>query len=66
MRAAPGDKIVVGGHRVGEPPREAVILATGSEGAPPYTVRWSDGHAGLYFPGADAVVEHLPAVPPSA
>ena len=26
----------------------------GADGAPPYVVRWSDGHEGLMFPGADA------------
>ncbi len=62
MRAAVGDKIVVRGHRVGEPDRDAVILAVeGADGAPPYRVRWNDdGHEGVYFPGDDAVVEHYP------
>ncbi len=63
MRAAIGDKIVVRGHRVGEPDRDAVILAVeGPDGGAPYRVRWSDGHEGVFFPGPDAVVEHLPAV----
>jgi hypothetical protein len=63
MRAAIGDKIVVRGHHVGEPDRDAVILAVeGPDGAPPYRVRWSDdGHEGVFFPGADAAVEHYPA-----
>jgi uncharacterized protein DUF1918 len=63
MRAAVGDKIVVRGHHVGEPDRDAVILAVeGPDGSPPYRVRWSDdGHEGVFFPGADAVVEHHPA-----
>jgi len=27
---------------------------------PPYQVRWTeDGHEGLFFPGPDALVEHL-------
>ena len=62
MRAAVGDKIVVRGHRVGESDRDAVILAVeGTDGAPPYRVRWNDdGHEGVYFPGDDAVVEHYP------
>ena len=60
MRAAVGDKIVVKGHHVGDHDREAVILAVeGTDGGPPYLVRWNDdGHEGVYFPGADAVVEH--------
>jgi len=62
MRAAIGDKIVVRGHRVGEHDREGVILAVeGPDGGPPYRVRWDDdGHEGVFFPGADAVVEHYP------
>ena len=62
MRAAIGDKIVVRGHRVGEHDREGVILAVeGVDGGPPYRVRWDDnGHEGVFFPGADAVVEHYP------
>jgi hypothetical protein len=31
----------------------------GEDGAPPYVVRWGDGHEGLVFPGDDAHV--LPA-----
>jgi hypothetical protein len=63
MRAAIGDKIVVRSHRVGESDREAVILAVeGSDGGPPYRVRWNDdGHEGVFFPGVDAAVEHYPA-----
>jgi hypothetical protein len=57
MYAKVGDKIVVRGHRVAEPERDAVVVEVrGSEGAPPYIVRWSDGHEGLYVPGSDAVV----------
>ena len=58
MYAKVGDKIVVRGNRVAEPERDAVVVEVrGSDGAPPYVVRWSDGHEGLYFPGPDAVVE---------
>jgi hypothetical protein len=61
MRAAVGDRIVIKGHRVGEPDRDAEILEVEDpQGAPPYRVRWSDdGHEGLFFPGSDAVVEHI-------
>ena len=63
MQAAVGDRVVVRGHRVGEPSRDALILAVeGQDGSPPYLVRWSDdGHEGTFFPGPDAVVEHYPA-----
>lgn len=60
MRAAVGDRIVVRGHRIGEPNRDAEVLTTGPDGEPPYHVRWSDsGHEGLFFPGPDAFVEHF-------
>jgi hypothetical protein len=67
MRATAGDRIIVKGHRVGEPDRDAKILEVrGADGEPPYLVEWDDdGHHGLYFPGPDAVVEHFPAEPTS-
>ena len=63
MRAAAGDRLVVKGHRIGEPDKGAQILAVhGDDGGPPYLVRWEDdGHEGLFFPGSDALVEHYPA-----
>ena len=63
MLAQVGDRLVVKGHRVGEPDRDAEILEVhGENGAPPYLVRWSDdGHEGLLFPGSDALIEHYPA-----
>ena len=62
MQATEGDRIVVRGHHVGEPDRDAEILEVrGEDGTPPFLVRWSDdGHEGLYFPGPDAIVEHFP------
>ncbi|MDE3085301.1 MAG: DUF1918 domain-containing protein [Acidobacteriota bacterium] len=64
MRAAVGDRLIVKGHRIGEPDKGAEILAVeGEDGGPPFLVRWDDdGHQGLFFPGADAVVEHYPMV----
>ena len=61
MRGSVGDRILIKGHHVGEPDRDAEILEVhGEEGAPPYVVRWSDdGHEGLFFPGPDAVVQHF-------
>ena len=60
MKAEVGDKLIIKGHHVGDPDRDALILEIhGEEGAPPFLVRWSsDGHEGLFFPGTDAVVEH--------
>jgi len=65
MKAATGDRLVVKGHTISEPDRDAEILEVhGTDGTPPYLVRWSDdGHVGLVFPGADAVVEQF-ADPP--
>ena len=60
MRAEVGDRIVIRSHRIGEPERDAEILETGADGAPPFRVRWGDsGQEGLFFPGSDAYVDHL-------
>ena len=61
LHAAVGDRIIVKGHRVGEPDRDAEVLEVrGANGGPPFVVRWSDdGHEGLYFPGGDAEVHHF-------
>jgi Domain of unknown function (DUF1918) len=60
MKAAPGDRLVVNSTHVGEHARDGEILEVhGSEGGPPYLVRWSDdGHESLVFPGPDAHVAH--------
>jgi hypothetical protein len=61
MTAAPGDRLVIRAHRLGEPEHDAEILdALGAEGGPPFRVRWEEtGDESLYFPGPDAYVEHL-------
>lgn len=66
MQANPGDRIVIKGHRLGEPDRDCeVIEVHGVDGGPPYVVRWGDtGHETLFFPGPDAsvkVYEHTTA-----
>lgn len=60
MRAKVGDRIVIKGHHVGEPDRDGEVLEVrGTDGAPPYVVRWDeDGHEALFFPGSDASVAH--------
>lgn len=59
MKAAVGDRIVVNATRVDGPQRRGEIIEVrGRDGAPPYRVRWSDGHEGLVFPGPDATVQH--------
>jgi len=61
MYATAGDRIVIKGHRVGEPDRDCeVIEVQGPDGTPPFRVRWDDsGHEGLFFPGSDASVQHF-------
>ena len=61
MFAAVGDRIIIKGHRLGEPDRDCeVVRVDGAEGAPPYMVRWDDtGHECLFFPGSDASVQHF-------
>lgn len=58
MHASVGDRIVIRGHRVGEPERDCEVLEVhGQDGGPPYVVRWADsGHECLFFPGSDAIV----------
>jgi hypothetical protein len=59
MRASVNDRLVVRSHHVGDPDREAVILEVhGEDGAPPYLVRWSDGHESTFVPSSDTIVEH--------
>ena len=62
MQAKVGETLIMKSHHVGEPDRTAEILEVrGDDGGPPYLVRFDDGHEGLVFPGADAVVHHLDA-----
>ena len=40
--ASVGDRLIIRGHRVGEPERDAEIIEVrGPDGSPPYLVRWS-------------------------
>jgi hypothetical protein len=58
MHANVGDRIVIKAHRVGEAERDCEVLEVhGTDGEPPYLVRWGDnGHEALFFPGSDARV----------
>lgn len=57
MRAQVGDQMVVEGRTDSQPRRHGeVVEVRGEDGAPPYVVRWDDGHEGLVFPGPDAHV----------
>src|SRR5665647_2731508 len=57
MKAQVGDRIILAGTRVDDPVRDGVVLEVkGSDGNAPYTVKWSDGHIGLVYPGPGAVM----------
>ena len=59
MQAAVGDILHVHGRTVGDHDRSAEILEIrGEDGAPPYLVRFDDGHEALVFPGPDTSVQH--------
>ena len=59
MEAKVGDRLVIRGHKTGQPDRVAEILEVrGDRGHEPFFVRWlEDGHEALIFPGSDAVIE---------
>jgi hypothetical protein len=60
MKASVGDRVVIAASRVDGPVRDGEILAVGPDGGPPYRIRWSDqGREGLFFPGADAHIQHF-------
>lgn len=61
MRAAVGDRLHIHGRNVGNADHLGEILEVrGADGAPPYLVKFNDGHESLVFPGPDCVVEHEP------
>ena len=62
MHAEIGDELIVRGRHVGDEDREGEILEIhGENGAPPYMVRWKDGHESVFVPSSDTLVEHRPA-----
>jgi hypothetical protein len=64
MKANVGDLLLVESNSAEQHRREgAIIEVHGADGAPPFVVRWSDGHEGLCVPGPDARV--LPRDPES-
>jgi Domain of unknown function (DUF1918) len=47
---------------VGDEDREGVIIEIhGEQGAPPYLVRWEDGHQSVFVPSPGTQMEHRPA-----
>lgn len=61
LNAEVGDRLIIRGHRVGEPERDAEIIEVrGDDGGPPFMVRWAEnGHESLVFPGSDAYIQHF-------
>jgi Ala-tRNA(Pro) deacylase len=55
-----GDRITVDRHRVGDAPREGVIVEViGPPDNRRFHVRWDDGSESVVSPGGDAHVEHV-------
>lgn len=54
MKATQGDRIIIHGKTVESSDRHGEILEVrGAEGAPPYRVRFDDGHETVLYPGGD-------------
>jgi hypothetical protein len=52
---------------VGDEDRKGVIVEIhGDHGAPPYFIRWEDGHQSVFFPSSDTLAEHHPAHKPAS
>lgn len=59
MHAAAGDRIAVPGRHVGDAGRVGEVLEVrGPGGAPPFVVRWADGHEAVCWPGPETRVQH--------
>ncbi|MFF2367248.1 DUF1918 domain-containing protein [Streptomyces sp. NPDC058122] len=59
MHATKGDKLVQHGRTVGQHDKVAEITEVmGSEGSPPYRVRFEDGHEAVCSPGPDSEIRH--------
>ncbi|KAE8418204.1 hypothetical protein BDV36DRAFT_295426 [Aspergillus pseudocaelatus] len=57
MKAFVGDSIKIRTRHVGGGDQVAEIIEVrGSDGAPPYLVRFPDGHESLIFPGPDSEI----------
>ncbi|MGG2460986.1 DUF1918 domain-containing protein [Streptomyces sp. RGM 3693] len=58
MQAHKGDVLRFTGRAVGNPEhRVTVVEVLGPDGAPPYRVRYEDGHETEIFPGPGCVAE---------
>ena len=62
MRAQVGDELTVKGRHQGDEERHGkIIKVDGANGAPPYVVRWRDGHESVFFPSSGTEIQHHPA-----
>ncbi|MFF2080283.1 DUF1918 domain-containing protein [Kitasatospora sp. NPDC058162] len=62
MHAAVGDQLHIHSRSVGMTDQKGEIIEVrGTDGSPPYVVRFEDGHQGLIYPGPDCMVEPRPA-----
>jgi hypothetical protein len=59
MQAQVGDELTIRGRHQGDEDRHGTIIQVhGEGGAPPYLVRWRDGHESVFFPASGTEVEH--------
>ena len=59
MRAQVGDELTIRGRHQGDDDRYGTIIQVhGADGAPPYLVRWRDGHESVFFPASGTEVKH--------
>ncbi len=59
MQASVGDRLLIRGKTVESPDRSGEVTEVhGENGAPPYLVRFDDGHETLVYPGTDTVIQH--------
>ncbi|MFD7924022.1 DUF1918 domain-containing protein [Streptomyces sp. NPDC059740] len=57
MHATVGNRIHIKGHGAGMNQTGEIMEVRGPDGAPPYLVRFPDGHQTLVYPGPDCVIE---------
>jgi hypothetical protein len=62
MQAQAGDELTVKGVHQGDEDRHGTIIKVdGADGAPPYVVRWRDGHESVFFPTSGTEIQHRAA-----
>lgn len=57
MHAEPGDRLQIHSKATDRPDRVGTVVEVrGPNGAPPYLVRFEDGHETLLYPGSDCLI----------